>query len=567
MSDSSRGGPATARPVSFRSRAPVGPAACLATLLLVALLAPARATGAPGSAGAALGGSGADSLAVLLAGPLRGAQVGLLAISQDSGDTLLAYRAGDRFIPGSNQKLYTLGAFLLDRGATARSATRVAARGKVKRSKGPGGTDEVAFRGDLVLQPCAMPDIVPLLAPGRRGLLDSLAAILRASGLRRFEGTLWIDRALFADEAPPPGWAHDDFGYSFGAPINPILANGNSVLVTAREEGGRVRLTLDPGGSPLDARDAGIAIGSPEAAGWLIPRWVFGTRTLELTGLVPRGGSVRRGVAVSDPDSAAAAWFLAALRREGVEVKKAHVAFLPADRGGDGRAANRGSRPPPFATFAFGDPPSVAGWSAVGEESARVVAALPSPTVTEEVAVVSQQSLNMEAEALLRLLDPARAGKGRREALRELTRRVAEAGIDTNDVAFVDGSGLSPQNLTTPRALVRWLSHLDSDPRSEGVFRPGLPEPGKPGTLERRFGGLPPGASLRAKTGSLTNVASLSGYLTTGAGERIVFAFLVNGARRSLASARDAEDRLVSLLARAPRERRGAVLPPARVPR
>lgn len=528
-------------------------------------LAPAAAA-AHGGLRAAIG-AHADTLAALLAGPLRGAQVGLLAVSQDSGDTLLAFRAGDRFIPGSNQKLFTLGAFLADRGPGARSATGVAARGKVKRtgrSDGPAGID---LRGDLILHACGMPDIAPLLSPGSRGLLDSLAAILRAGGLRRFEGTLWIDRRLFADEAPPPGWAHDDLGYSYGAPLNPLLANGNAILVTAREEGGRVTLSLDPPSSSLDVRDAGIALGSPGESGWLVPRWVFGTRTLELTGLVPRGGTVRRGVAVSDPDSAAAAGFLAALRREGVEVRKASVAMIPSVVPPDVRRAKARPEPPAARWIDFGEPPVVAGWSAVGEESARVVAALASPTVREEVAVVGQQSLNTEAEALLRLLDPARTGKARREGLRALMRRVTEAGIDTNDVSFVDGSGLSPMNLATPRALVRWLSHLEAAPAAGGVFRLGLPEPGKPGTLEHRFAALPAGASLRAKTGSLSNVATLSGYLTTAAGERIVFAIMVNGARRSIAAAREAEERLVALLASAPRDRRGSVPPPPGVPR
>jgi D-alanyl-D-alanine carboxypeptidase/D-alanyl-D-alanine-endopeptidase (penicillin-binding protein 4) len=196
-----------------------------------------------------------------------------------------------------------------------------------------------------------------------------------------------------------------------------------------------------------------------------------------------------------------------------------------------------------------------------------VVAALPSPTVSEAVAVVAQQSLNTEAEAILRLLDAAPSAKGRREGLRELTRRVAGAGIDTADVSFIDGSGLSPMNLTTPRALVRWLAYVDAAPGVAGVFRASLPEPGKPGTLERRFATLPPGSTLHAKTGSLTNVASLSGYLTTAAGERIVFAMLVNGARRTLAAAREAEERLVGMLARVPRERAGRMPSPPGVPR
>lgn len=522
----------------------------------------------------------AESLDSILGPDLRGAQVGLLAVSSDRQETLLAYRDGRRLIPGSNTKLFPTGALLALHGPLARRVTTLEARGRVKRSgkadgagkAGKAGKDgeerSVEFRGDLTLRPCGMPDVVPLLRPGSRGLLDSLAGLLRAGGLRRFEGTLYIDRTLFAAEPYPAGWGQDDLGYSYGAPLGPVLANGNAALVTASEERGRVRLALDPPETPITLRLTGIAIGDSGATGWLTPRWALGSRVLEISGMVPRGGSVKRSIAMSDPDSAAAHLLLAAMRREGIELKKVSLGFLLPGSDGSGplgQEAWRGVEP--GANRAWSGEVPVTGWDSVSGARAATVAALPSPTVAEAIAVVNARSLNIEAEGILRLVSPAGWSKSRREGIEQIYRIAAEAGIDTLDLSLVDGSGLSPQNLATPRSLVRWLAALDHADSLRGVLRGGLAMAGEPGTLERRFAALPPGAELRAKTGTLTNVSSLSGYLRTAEGEEIVFAMMVNGARRSVSAARDAEERLVSFLARIPRHRGAPFLPPGSAPR
>jgi D-alanyl-D-alanine carboxypeptidase/D-alanyl-D-alanine-endopeptidase (penicillin-binding protein 4) len=206
---------------------------------------------------------------------------------------------------------------------------------------------------------------------------------------------------------------------------------------------------------------------------------------------------------------------------------------------------------------------SAAGWDSVSAARAAVVVALPSPSLLEAIAVVNPQSLNVEAEGLLRLASPAGWAKSRREGIAQVYRVAAEAGIDTLDLSFVDGSGLSPQDLVTPRAVVRWLerSEASSGPDGAGSLRATLARPGEPGTLERRFMGLPPGSEFRAKTGTLTNVSSLSGYLRTAEGEEIVVAMIVNGARKSVVPVRDAEERLIAFLARVPLQRGAPFLP------
>jgi D-alanyl-D-alanine carboxypeptidase/D-alanyl-D-alanine-endopeptidase (penicillin-binding protein 4) len=502
---------------------------------------------------------------MILGAESRGAQVGVLVVSLDQGDTLLAVRDADRFIPGSNAKVFPLGTLLFQHGPRARRETIVEARGRANRDD---GDSTFALSGDLVLHPTGMPDIVPLGSPGSRGLLDSLAYRLRAGGLASFRGTLWLDRTLFADEPPPAGWAYDDLAYGYGATEGAFMANGNAVLIRAEASGGRVRLSLEPPDVPLRVRDGGITIGPPGSAGYLVPRWAEGRAAVVLRGVVPRDGTVLRNVAMGDPDSAAAVLFLSALRRQGVDVGKVSIRFLmptAADTGA--RASADHAREPAPSAAPWDSIAPLAPWDSVSSERYRIVGSLESPTLAHAIAVVAAHSLNAESEALLRLAGGEERGKTRADGIAEVMRWVGAAGIDTFDLSLIDGSGLSPQNLASPRAVVRWLEDLERNPSTQGALRSGLPEPGKAGTLERRFGALPAAAKVNAKTGSLTNVTALSGYVTTREGETLVFSMLTNGARRSVSAMRIAEERLVQFLARVPRERRPPMKPPGVPPR
>lgn len=554
----------TIRPASFAAAA-----AALAALALPAA-PPAAAAGPPCAEGArGLYGAALDSI---LGPDLAAAQIGLLAISEARHDTLVAFREGRRLCPGSNTKLFPTGALLALHGPGARRVTTLEARGKVKRKGKKTEPPRMEFKGDLTLHPSGMPDIMPLRSPGSRGLVDSLAFLLRAGGLVKFEGTVTVDGTLFAPEPPPPGWGADDVAYGYGAAVTPALVNGNAALVTAREENGSVRLTLDPPETPLTLRAANIAIVGAGTPGALTPRWAADARAIEISGTVPQGGEVKRTVAMPDPDSAAAVLFVAAMRRHGIEVKKAKVRVLRPDAAGSGPAGSDASLAvEESGNQAWRGEVAVPGWDAVSNSRGALVTALPSPSLAEAIAVVNPQSLNVEAEAMLRLVSPVGRAKRRREGIAEVYRLAADRGIDTLDLSLVDGSGLSPQDLVTARALVRWLEvnrGSEVPPGAQGIgirdgtgLRATLAAPGQPGTLEKRFTALPPGSELRAKTGTLSNVGSLSGYLRTTEGEDLVFAMIVNGTRRSVVAVREAEERLVAFLARVPLHRGAPFLP------
>jgi D-alanyl-D-alanine carboxypeptidase/D-alanyl-D-alanine-endopeptidase (penicillin-binding protein 4) len=104
---------------------------------------------------------------------------------------------------------------------------------------------------------------------------------------------------------------------------------------------------------------------------------------------------------------------------------------------------------------------------------------------------------------------------------------LAEVGIQRGEVIFEEGSGLSRNNLTTPTATVTLLRFMDRHKDAQ-VYRDALPIAGIDGTLRNRMKGTAAAGNVRAKTGTLRWANSISGYVTTAAGERLVFSLMVN---------------------------------------
>jgi D-alanyl-D-alanine carboxypeptidase/D-alanyl-D-alanine-endopeptidase (penicillin-binding protein 4) len=478
-----------------------------------------------------------DSMKAAVAGLADQAHVGALAITLDRGDTLLALNESRRLIPGSNAKIFTTSAFLRRFGPDAIFETRLEARGKTDRKK-----DAIHFEGDLILRPPGTPDVWQILAPGSRGLLDSLAYLLRQSGLERFKGTVWIDGTLFAEEPYAPGWAIEDVAAGYGAETGAVLANGNAATLTATGGTKTVSFLLEPPETPLTLVTR-VSLGNAGGMPWIDLDRPAASRRLRVRGSIPRGAVVKKQVSVPEPDSVAGLWLIGAMRRAGIRVDEAKVRLVP-------HADAPGPRSEAELRAAIVAAPADQGWNVVGKDRPATVVALRSPPTAIMVGVVNALSLNAEAEALLRLLDPAPKEKRRAAGLAEVRRIAAEAGIDTLDLSLVDGSGLSPQDLVTPRALVAWLTAHGKDSALAAPFRLGLAVPGETGTLKHRFAGLDSRADLRAKTGTLTNVSSLSGYVTDAAGERIVFAVITNGNRATATAAKQMEERVVGVLSR-----------------
>ena len=182
--------------------------------------------------------------------------------------------------------------------------------------------------------------------------------------------------------------------------------------------------------------------------------------------------------------------------------------------------------------------------------SAGVITTIYSPPLSELIAGILEPSQNWMSEQLLRGLGAQLGDGGSWSAGADIMTAylVDDVGVDPRDVVVRDGSGLSAYNLITPRALVRVLRRTHLGPDSK-TFREAMAEPGEEGsTLEERLPRLV--GRLFAKTGSISNVNSLSGYLVRESGQEVIFSILSNGSGLPSGRVEDTIDDIVEILAR-----------------
>jgi D-alanyl-D-alanine carboxypeptidase/D-alanyl-D-alanine-endopeptidase (penicillin-binding protein 4) len=138
-----------------------------------------------------------------------------------------------------------------------------------------------------------------------------------------------------------------------------------------------------------------------------------------------------------------------------------------------------------------------------------------------------KESINLYGEAVMRLNVPPGSFPTNDAALEGLRARLAAWGIPADSEQLVDGSGLSRRNVISAEALVTVLRRMYAADGSS-PFVTGLPIAGTDGSLEGRMVRTAAQGNLRAKTGTMSNIRSLAGYVTTRDGEPLAFVIMVN---------------------------------------
>jgi PBP4 family serine-type D-alanyl-D-alanine carboxypeptidase len=160
---------------------------------------------------------------------------------------------------------------------------------------------------------------------------------------------------------------------------------------------------------------------------------------------------------------------------------------------------------------------------------------------------MNRDSDNFIAEVLLKELGSAIDGRGTTAAGAGVVRAaMEEAAVPLAGVRVVDGSGLSRLDRLTAKALVVLLRAAERDAAIRDAFLTSLPVAGVSGTLKDRLGRRVTRGKLIAKTGTTSRASALAGFVR----HRYAFAILQNGSPVSYWSARAAQDRFVTVLAR-----------------
>ena len=158
-------------------------------------------------------------------------------------------------------------------------------------------------------------------------------------------------------------------------------------------------------------------------------------------------------------------------------------------------------------------------------------------------------SQNQIAEILLKTIGLERGGVGTADSARKIvSEQLLLWGVQPDGFVIRDGSGLSRHDLASPETLVRVLDRIQQD-TAFAVFYNAMPIAGVDGTLKDRMKGTPAEGNVHAKTGSLDQARSLSGYVTTADGERLIFSILANNWTTSSSQVGGVADQIAAALA------------------
>lgn len=452
---------------------------------------------------------------------LAASRLAAKVVSLDTGQVLYESDAEKWMQPASNMKLYTVAAALDHFGPDYRFATSVYA---------PTRPDLAgSVRGDLVVYGRGDPTFATRFnsaaaaaagtggsasAVGREDeyyrAIDELAAKVVASGLRRVEGDIVGDESYFAGGPLPTGWEWDDLQWWYGAEVSALTINDNSVDLSVRpgaRPGDPCRITLGPATQLVTVVDRTRTAPAGTRRELSVTRPLT-QNVIEVSGTMPvddRGYTA--SVAVSRP-----AMLFTAMLRESLE--RRGVVITGRTRTVDWRAR-------------AAEPLQVSSLVELGVRQ--------SPPLSVVAAQTMKPSQNLYTELLLRALgkavgtDPKKTSEDAGvEAVRAFLTR---AGLDPGRTVMLDGSGLSRADLVTADSTVRLLTYM-SRHRSSVAFREGLPVAGVDGTLRNRMKNTAAAGNVRAKTGTLGTSNTLSGYVLSAGGERLVFSIMVNNPPR-----------------------------------
>jgi serine-type D-Ala-D-Ala carboxypeptidase/endopeptidase (penicillin-binding protein 4) len=447
--------------------------------------APGAARPAPPAA-AALPALQRDIDAILASPALEHGFWGVLVKSLRSGDTLYSLNARKLLMPASNMKIVTLAAAAERLGWDHTYPTALFAAGDVE-----SGT----LRGDLIVVGSGDPSIT---AENGDALFGEWAERLRAAGIRAVAGRVIGDDDAFEDNGLGFGWSWDDLPDDYAAGVSALQFNENAVRVTVTPgpaAGDSAGIAIAPAGSGLDVVSS-VTTAAPDAAVSIATRRLPGSMRLALGGSMPAGHApATLVVSVENPTLFFAGALRQALIARGIDVRGPAV---DVDEIRDAPARPRA----PLATHT----------------------SAPLSTLAVRLMKISQ---NLYAETLLKTLAPAapRTSEGGRA---EAAAALQPWGVAADALIQRDGSGLSRYDYVTAEALVAILAHVDRDQRLRGPFEASLPIAGRDGTLSNRMKGTAAEGNARAKTGSMSNVRALSGYVTSASGEPLVFSIVAN---------------------------------------
>ena len=427
-----------------------------------------------------------------------------LVVMDLTGKELIAIRPDERFAPASNTKLVTTAAAF--RFIPNVDQPSVSAGTSLWLAPRATGAPDLILRGGGDTMLSDAPDCI-------EHCLYQLADLLLANNVTVVNDIIGDDR-LFPDEPYAPGWSWEDLQYYYGTAISALVVDDNTLELEIGSVPGSsdIQLRWQDGDAvmPLINQATTTPTSFDDGRKRLRMSRKGGSDTLRVYGSLPKDTPpYAQGIGIEDPALTLAQKLIPHLLS-----RKISVAGSP-------RALHR--------ELSLADEPDhrCCGVPVIPQPQGQYVATLVAKPLHDSLTLINKESRNIHAEVALRRLGLIDGAGSREDGVLKMQQILTEAGVSPTAFDFTDGSGLSVYNRISPRALAKLV--LYTEKQSWGAqWRETLPIGGVDGSLEKRFKGTILEGKITAKTGTLTGVNALSGFLETARGKTLVFSFFAN---------------------------------------
>ena len=447
----------------------------------------------------------------------RNSHFGVLIVDPEKGDTLYSLNAGKLFMPASNMKIVTGATSLAQLGPDYTYRTDYATAGVVLRD---------TLHGQFVISGRGDPSISDHMRGSALQPLYDAADSVKAHGIKAIAGGIYSGPDVFPDSTIGFGWSWDDLAEDYGAGVDALYFNEGFGTAIARGKPGSSPDSIETlplhnypilmnypivrrlPRSPRDAPDTGdvrLELNQLRTAFFALGKLKTAADTLVYVYPNQRFAFLRalteafeaRGVAVGAQE-----WRLGDVARTPYDPKRNTVLFTTH-----------------------------------------------SPPLREILRALEKPSQNQIAEILYKTLGLEKTGVGSADSGRVvIERQLAAWGAQPDGYLIRDGSGLSRYDYLSPETIVRVLDKIRADSAFH-VFYDALPIAGVDGSLEHRMRGTAAVGNVHAKTGSIANARSLSGYVTTADNHMLLFSLLANNWTTKQSAVDSVQNRIAVMLA------------------
>jgi D-alanyl-D-alanine carboxypeptidase/D-alanyl-D-alanine-endopeptidase (penicillin-binding protein 4) len=405
------------------------------------------------------------------------------------------------FMPASNEKIPTSAAALQKLGPDFRFTTKL---------QSTGGIVDSVLTGDLIVWSNGDPTIYERLYDSTTAVFNNFADSLKQLGIKQVNGRIIGDDNAFDDNHIGYGWTHGGLKYWYSAKVGALQLNENYVdfyIIPPNSKQDSVKIIPNVHSDYFTVKN-NITVTDTGRNDIDLDK-EFGTEEFVFSGTVRAGtDTIMNSPTIHNPTGFYVTVLKEVLEKNGIEITGGAV-----------------------------DCDEINEYDSLALHTTDLVK-YKSPPNSEILKILMKRSQNLYAETMTRVLGWKYKGKGSFRKGRHLVyQTLNNFSIDTSMIQYMDGSGLSRYNYISPAQIVKILEGMRTS-RYWDVWYGIMPVAGIDGTLKYRMRGNAAEGNVHAKTGTISNVRALSGYVTTAAGEDLVFSFLVNG---HLLSSKDTE--------------------------